>query len=135
REAQAVRALSRIRSQIRDASTARWDRFRIEQVVTNLLSNAIKYGAGKPVDVVVEREDGSARIVVIDRGPAIEAEHHARLFQRFSRVAPTRHYGGFGLGLWIARVIVEAHGGRISVDRQGGQGRASFVAHPPAHRM
>ena len=128
----ATSAGSPIRVEIRGSATARWDRFRIEQVVTNLLSNAIKYGAGKPVDVVVEREDGSARIVVIDRGPGIEAEHHGRLFQRFSRVAPTRHYGGFGLGLWIARVIVEAHGGRISVDSQVGQGASFFVDLPLA---
>jgi len=121
---------SPIRVEVRGTTTARWDRFRIEQVVTNLLSNAIKYGAGKPVDVVVDRADGSARIVVIDRGPGIDAEHHRRLFERFARFAPTRHYGGFGLGLWIARVIVEAHGGTIGVDSQVGQGASFFVNLP-----
>ena len=105
-------------------------RFRMEQVVTNLLANAIKYGAGKPVDVVVDRNEGRARIVVTDRGPGIEVEHHGRLFERFARFAPTRHYGGFGLGLWISRVIVEAHGGRIGVESQVGQGATFFVDLP-----
>jgi PAS domain S-box-containing protein len=121
---------SPIRVEIRGSATARWDRFRIEQVVTNLLSNAIKYGAGKPVDVVVDRDNGSARIVVTDRGPGIGAEHHGRLFERFARFAPARHYGGFGLGLWIARVIVEAHGGTIGVQSRLGEG-ASFVVDLP----
>jgi signal transduction histidine kinase len=121
---------SPIRVEIRGSATARWDRFRIEQVVTNLLSNAIKYGAGKPVDIVVDRHNGSARIVVTDRGPGIQAEHHGRLFERFARFAPTRHYGGFGLGLWIARVIVEAHGGTIGVQSRLGEG-ASFVVDLP----
>ena len=123
---------SPIRVEIRGTATARWDRFRIEQVVTNLLSNAIKYGAGKPVDVVVDRDDGSARIVVTDRGPGIQAEHHGRLFERFARFAPTRHYAGFGLGLWIARVIVEAHGGTIGVRSQVGEGASFFVDLPLA---
>jgi PAS domain S-box-containing protein len=121
---------SPIRIEVRGAASARWDRFRIEQVVTNLLSNAIKYGAGKPVDILVDRNDGSARIVVTDRGPGIEEEHHARLFERFARFAPTRHYGGFGLGLWIARVIVEAHGGTIGVESRAGEGASFFVTLP-----
>jgi PAS domain S-box-containing protein len=123
-------AKSPIRVEIRDTAIARWDRFRIEQVMTNLLSNAIKYGAGKPVDVVVERNDGKARIVVTDRGPGIEVEHHGRLFERFARFAPARHYGGFGLGLWIARVIVEAHGGNIGVESRVGEGASFFVDLP-----
>ena len=128
----ATMAGSSIRVEIRGTATARWDRFRIEQVVTNLLSNAIKYGAGKPVDVVVDPSKASARIVVTDRGPGIEAQHHGRLFERFARFAPARHYGGFGLGLWIARVIVEAHGGTIGVESQLGQGATFFVDLPLA---
>jgi len=69
-----------IRIDIRESAIARWDRFRIEQVVTNLLSNDIKYGAGQPVDLAVDRQNGSARIVVTDRGPGIEEQHHRRLF-------------------------------------------------------
>ena len=73
---------------------------------------------------------GRARIVVTDRGPGIEAQHHGRMFERFARFAPARHFGGFGLGLWIARVIVEAHGGTIGVESQVGQGASFFVNLP-----
>ena len=64
--------------------------------------------------------------------PASTREHHGRLFERFARFAPARHYGGFGLGLWIARVIVEAHGGTIGVDSQVGAGRV-LLRRPAAH--
>ena len=63
-------------------------------------------------------------------GPASTCKHHGRLFERFARFAPARHYGGFGLGLWIARVIVEAHGGTIGVESQVGQGATFFVDLP-----
>ncbi len=93
----------------------RWDRLRIEQVVTNLLSNAIKYGAGKPIEVRVTTDEGIARFSVRDHGIGIPAEARARIFERFERVAPIRHYGGFGLGLWIVRQLVEVHSGRVNV--------------------
>ena len=72
----------------------------------------------------------SSRIAAVRRGPGIDAQHHGRLFERFARFAPARHYGGFGLGLWIARVIVEAHGGTIGVESQVGQGASFFVDLP-----
>jgi PAS domain S-box-containing protein len=113
-----------------EEAVGRCDRFRVEQVVTNLLTNAIKYGAGKPVEVALRRSNGSAQLAVTDHGPGIAREHQRRLFERFARFAPTRHYGGFGLGLWIAREIVQAHGGQIRVDSRPGEG-ASFVVELP----
>ncbi|HEV8245506.1 MAG TPA: PAS domain-containing sensor histidine kinase, partial [Polyangiaceae bacterium] len=91
------------------------DKFRVEQIVTNLLSNAIKYGAGKPVTVSLRQTPDRVQIEVADNGPGIAPEHHALVFERFARFVPTRHYGGFGLGLWIAREIALAHGGRIGL--------------------
>ncbi|HTM43502.1 MAG TPA: hybrid sensor histidine kinase/response regulator [Polyangiaceae bacterium] len=98
-----------------------WDKFRIAQVVQNLLSNAVKFGAGKPVQVRLTCE-GHPQLSVIDQGPGISAADKARIFERFERAAQLRHYGGFGLGLWIAREIVQAHNGSISVVSEANQG-------------
>jgi len=94
-----------------------WDRLRIEQVVTNLVGNSVKYGAGKPIEVGTSVAGGAAHIVVRDHGIGIPPEDEDRIFGRFERAVSQRHYGGFGLGLWIARQIVEAHGGTIRFER------------------
>jgi len=108
----------------------RWDRIRVEQVATNLLSNAIKYGGGKPVVVRVEADAGLARLTVIDRGMGIAPAEQGRIFERFERTEGARGHGGFGLGLWIARALVEAHGGSISVESDAGAGAAFRVQLP-----
>jgi signal transduction histidine kinase len=107
-----------------------WDRLRMEQVVTNLLANAIKYGACKPIRLVVECVNGSAALTVEDRGIGIEAHQIPRLFGRFQRAVSSRSYGGLGLGLYIARQIIEAHGGRIRVSSELGVGSAFTVEVP-----
>jgi PAS domain S-box-containing protein len=104
----------------------RWDRLRMDQVITNLVSNSLKYGPGKPVRVRVKGGDGTAELAVEDEGIGIEAAKIERIFDRFERAAPVRRYGGLGLGLYIARQIVEAHGGRIEVQSNPGEG-ARFV--------
>jgi len=107
-----------------------WDRLRIEQILVNLLSNALKYGAGKPVTVKLEVKEDVVRLAIADRGIGIGAQDVNRIFGRFQRAAPTRHYGGMGLGLYITRHIVEAHQGTISVDSAAGEG-ATFVVELP----
>lgn len=98
-----------------------WDRLRLETVAANLLSNALKYGERKPVEIGVSAENGRARLTVRDQGIGIPPEAQARIFERFERAVPIRHFGGLGLGLWITRQIVEAHGGAIRLEsRQGG---------------
>ncbi|MFP2904776.1 PAS domain S-box protein [Pyxidicoccus sp. 3LFB2] len=107
----------------------RWDRLRMEQVLLNLLTNATKYGAGRPIRVEVTRWGEQARLLVADQGVGIPRESHARIFERFER-ASSRNYGGLGLGLFITRQLVEAHGGRIRVDSEPGRG-ASFIVDLP----
>ena len=108
----------------------RWDRLRLEQVVTNLLSNAIKYGANQPVEMSVVQDGPLALLTVRDHGIGIALEHQARIFQRFERAVSERHYGGFGLGLWIVRQIVESLGGDIRVESQPGRGATFTVTLP-----
>jgi PAS domain S-box-containing protein len=91
----------------------RWDPTRLDQVLSNLLENAVKYGCGKPVEVDITDEGDAVRVCVTDHGMGIAPEARARIFERFERAVSLRHYGGLGLGLFIARQIVEAHGGTI----------------------
>jgi len=110
------------------AVRGRWDPIRIEQVVTNLVANAAKFGQGKPIVVEVESEGDRARITVTDQGIGIATRDLERIFERFERVAPSS--GGLGLGLYIARQIVLAHGGRILVRSAVGSG-ATFTVELP----
>jgi signal transduction histidine kinase len=107
-----------------------WDKVRIDQVVTNLLSNAIKYGCGRPVMIKVQEERGSAIIEVRDQGLGIPEEDQDRIFHRFERAVTAKEYSGLGLGLFIARQIVEAHGGRITVRSEPGHGSSFRVELP-----
>jgi c-di-GMP phosphodiesterase len=99
-----------------------WDRGRLETAVSSLVSNAVKFGAGKPVDVVVESTGTRASVTVRDRGIGISPDDQRRIFERFERAVSVRHYGGFGVGLWLARQAVEAHGGTIHVRSEDGAG-------------
>jgi signal transduction histidine kinase len=104
-----------------------WDRLRIEQVLSNLIANAIKFGAGKPIRVAVASDERTVRVSVSDEGIGIAAADHERIFQRFGRAATRRSYGGLGLGLFISREILRAHGGSLDVDSEPGRG-STFVA-------
>jgi len=110
------------------------DRTRIAQVVSNLLDNAIFHTpTGKGVSVIAEMaEPGWISVSVVDQGTGIPAEDLPRVFERFYRVDPsrTRNSGGAGLGLTIARQLVEAHGGSISAESTMGQG-SRFTARLP----
>lgn len=107
-----------------------WDLFRIDQVVTNLITNAVKYGGGKPIQIVVEEIAGEARLIVADQGMGIAPEHHSRIFERFERAVEGRTISGLGLGLYITRQIIEAHGGTIRVESEVGKGATFIVSLP-----
>ncbi len=129
---QATSAGCEIRLTAPAALPGRWDRLRVEQVVTNLVANSIKYGRGHPVEVTVSQEGAGAlaRITVRDFGIGISQEDEARIFGRFERAVSQRHYGGLGLGLWIARQMVEAHGGTIRFERPADRGTRFIVELP-----
>lgn len=107
-----------------------WDRLRLEEVTANLMLNAFKYGAGRPVHVRVEVSGDRAQLRVRDEGIGIAPEHLERIFGKFERAVSGRHYGGLGLGLFVARQLVEAMGGEILVDSIPSQGAIFTVELP-----
>ncbi len=113
-----------------ESAVGTWDKLRIDEVLANLLTNAIKYGAGQPVEVAVERADVTARLTVRDHGIGIPREDQERIFDRFERAVSVRSYGGMGLGLYVVRQIVVAHGGSIRVQSAPGQGSTFTVELP-----
>jgi len=111
------------------------DRERVSQVILNLLSNARKYSSsGSPIIVKLERQDQQAIITVTDHGVGIPSEKLAHIFERFYRVpeidVQTGSSSGVGLGLYIAKKIIERHDGHLSVTSSPGQG-SSFTIHLP----
>jgi signal transduction histidine kinase len=111
-----------------------WDRLRLEQVLTNLLSNAMKYGAGAPVEVSLQRRDAPggavARLVVGDGGIGVPEDHREKIFERYQRAPAPGKMKGLGLGLYIVREIVQAHGGTIQHQPHPGGGSMFIVEFP-----
>jgi two-component system OmpR family sensor kinase len=105
-----------------DSLCGQWDRLAIEQVIGNLLSNAIKYGDGHPITVTLACDTAAARLTVQDRGIGISPENQARIFGRFEQVVTEHPRTGFGVGLWLAHSLMEAHRGSITVSSTPGQG-------------
>lgn len=119
----------------RSSAVGSWDHARIEEVVASLLSNAIKYAPGTRVEVGVRVDGASAELVVRDSGIGMSSETLRRIFDKFERGVSADHYGGFGIGLYLARRIVEAHGGSLraeSVEGEGSTFTMTLPLHPPA---
>lgn len=111
------------------------DAERVHQVLFNLLDNAVRFTpAGGCVSISAARRNGAIEVTVSDTGPGIPAEHLPRVFDRFYRVDParSRDEGGTGIGLAIARSVVEAHGGRIWAASEPGRGSAFTFELPAA---
>ncbi len=107
-----------------------WDRIRLDQVFTNLLINALKYGCGRPISIRGSLVgDTSVRVDVQDHGIGIAREDTSRIFEMFERAVPPA-YGGLGLGLYITRQLVEAHGGSVVVESAVGEGSVFQVTLP-----
>jgi len=100
------------------------DKLRIRLLLTNLLNNAVRHGRGNPINVKLSFLDDTATIEVVDQGEGIAEEHLADITEPFYRAdsARQRHTGGFGLGLYLCKLIAEAHGGDIHITSKLGEG-------------
>lgn len=110
------------------------DRIRVQEAVLNFLTNAVKYApVGTTVRVAAASIDREVRVTVTDEGPGIPPEDHHRLFKKFSRLQPDDD-NGHGLGLYLVKAIIEAHGGRVWVDAEPGRGSTFGFAIPATGR-
>ena len=106
---------------------------RLDRIISNLISNAMKYSAADaPVSLRVASEDDYAIFSVTDQGCGIPSHELTEIFQRFHRVKHQRRIDGIGLGLYITKSLVEAHGGRIWVESEVGKGSTFYVTFPLA---
>jgi PAS domain S-box-containing protein len=109
------------------------DRLRLEQVLSNLLNNALRYGEKKPVHVQMVTVPQGIEILVKDQGIGISEENIEKIFSRFQRAVPASEVSGLGLGLYIAKQIVEAHHGKITVESELGKGSTFKLFLPKTH--
>lgn len=122
-----------LKVEIPDALAVLADSRYARQVLTNLIANASKYSPeGGTITLRGEQLDGDVRLVVEDRGQGIPPEQQAGIFERFYRVRRDNDEPGVGLGLAIAKGIVEAHGGRIGVESEVGTGTRVWFTLPAA---
>jgi signal transduction histidine kinase len=108
----------------------RWDKIRLDQIVTNLVTNAIKYGREHPIEVELSADPGQATLCIRDHGIGIAPANQSRIFARFERAVSGRSYSGMGIGLWIVKKLVIAHGGSIDVKSELGAGAVFTVSLP-----
>jgi two-component system, OmpR family, sensor kinase len=102
----------------------------VEQIADNLLSNAVKYGAGEPIEVSLVGDSSKARLTVRDYGIGISEQDQARIFGAFERAVSRREEGGFGIGLWVVRHLVDAMHGEIQVTSRPAEGSTFTVILP-----
>jgi two-component system sensor histidine kinase KdpD len=116
-----------------DLPPVRMDAQRIAEVVRHLLDNAAKYSpAGRPIQLTAEQQDRLVRVCVADNGPGIDDFEQGLIFDKFYRGRGQRSIQGTGMGLPIAKAIVEAHGGTIGVTSQLGHGSVFSFTLPVA---
>ncbi|MHB0935239.1 MAG: sensor histidine kinase [Armatimonadota bacterium] len=106
---------------------------RLDRIFINLLTNALKFSAADTlVTVTAQAADGIVTIAVTDRGAGIASAELSHLFERFYRVSQTHRVEGIGLGLYIVKMLVEAHGGQIRVESEVGTGTTFYLTLPAA---
>ncbi|WP_428542159.1 sensor histidine kinase [Rhodopila sp.] len=129
-ELNAAHGGSPLRLDIAGGISGKWDRLAVEQVIENLLSNALKFGMGRSVNVRLGSHETYACIEVQDFGIGMRPDQQALIFGRFEQVVTQHRGSGFGIGLWVAARLVDAMGGRITVDSRPGEGSMFSVMLP-----
>jgi PAS domain S-box-containing protein len=127
---QAANAGCEISLELEEGLGVRADKFRLDDAFSNVIANAIKFGAGQPIEIQLKAVDGEAVVVVDDLGIGIPVEDLSRIFGRFERATKSRHYSGLGLGLYIARQVIERHGGSIRAENRT-KGGTRFIIEMP----
>ena len=113
------------------APAVRFDEAALSQAVVNLLDNAVKYsGSSRDISVRLETKGASVTLEVEDHGVGIPAAEQNKVFDRFYRVSNGSGKGGYGLGLFLVRHIMEAHGGRAEVESEPGRGSRFRLVFP-----
>jgi signal transduction histidine kinase len=110
-----------------------WDPLRLEQAISNLIYNAIKYAADRPVKIIIKKETDHIIWKIQDHGVGIAEADQCRIFEKFFRGGSENFFNGLGLGLWIVKQIIEAHGGTITVKSQPSRG-SEFIFQIPIGR-
>lgn len=116
-----------------DGARVKGDQIRIEQAFTNLIVNAVKYAPNKPLHVVVARNSLNVQIMIRDEGPGIAEKDRERIFHRFERAVGDGAVSGLGVGLYLTKVIVEAHHGQLKLLSQVGAGATFVIELPISH--
>ncbi len=112
----------------------KWDKARLEQVITNLFSNAVKYGEGKQIDVQVIKHRNKGKFIIKDSGIGISSGEQKVIFDLFKRTPGSEKYKqGLGVGLFIASQIIKIHGGNIKVSSSLNKG-TSFIVELPLNK-
>lgn len=111
-----------------------WDPYKMEQVVLNLVNNAIRYGDNKQIHVSARKLEDRVQLSVKDNGMGIPPQDQQRIFEKFERGRASAAFGGLGLGLYICKEIVVAHGGSIELVSEVGKG-SEFIVNLPLSKV
>jgi signal transduction histidine kinase len=119
-----------LKANIEDDVSGMLDQLMVEQIADNLIWNAVKYGTGKPVKISLVRQGAEARLTVRDYGIGISQADQARIFAVFERAVTWREQGGFGIGLWVVRQLVDAMHCKLHVTSRPARGSTFTVIFP-----
>lgn len=107
-----------------------WDIIMIDQIIDNIFNNALKYGKDNPITIYLSENKTHIKIIVQDKGIGISKNSQKIIFNRFERAASSKHYGGLGLGLYIAKQYVSMHNGTIMIESEVNKGTSIIIDLP-----
>lgn len=107
-----------------------FDNMKIQQVISNIVTNSFKYAPGKPIHILAEGLPDTIKMSIRDEGHGIEKDNLQRIFEKFERATSPSDVSGLGLGLYISRIIIEAHGGRLWAESTIDEGTTLHIEIP-----